>query len=475
MAGIGLSWPSSNFTDRPKLTSAISRSSSSRCCLSSVKMTVSVDQKKKTFTLEKSEQAFNAAKELMPGGVNSPVRAFKSVGGQPIIIDSVKGSHMWDIDGNEYIDYVGSWGPAIIGHADDEVLAALAETMKKGTSFGAPCLLENVLAEMVISAVPSIEMVRFVNSGTEACMGVLRLARAFTGKTKLIKFEGCYHGHADAFLVKAGSGVATLGLPDSPGVPKAATSNTLTAPYNDIAAIEELFKTHKGEIAAVILEPVVGNSGFITPTPEFLNSIRSITKENDTLLIFDEVMTGFRLAYGGAQEYYGITPDLTTLGKIIGGGLPVGAYGGRRDIMEMVAPAGPMYQAGTLSGNPLAMTAGIHTLKRLQRSGTYEYLDKITSQLIEGILDAGKKGGHAICGGYISGMFGFFFTEGPVYNFEDAKKSDTAKFAKFYRGMLEEGVYLAPSQFEAGFTGLAHTPEDIQRTIDAAEKVFRQL
>lgn len=347
--------------------------------------------------------------------------------------------------------------------------------MKKGTSFGAPCLLENVLAEMVISAVPSIEMVRFVNSGTEACMGVLRLARAYTGKTKIIKFEGCYHGHADPFLVKAGSGVATLGLPDSPGVPKSATSDTLTSPYNDIATVQNLFNAHKGEIAAVILEPVVGNSGFITPTPEFLNSLREITKQNDALLIFDEVMTGFRLAYGGAQEYFGVTPDLTTLGKIIGGGLPVGAYGGRREIMEMVAPAGPMYQAGTLSGNPLAMTAGIHTLKRLQGAGTYEYLDKITSELIGGILDEGKKAGHAMCGGYIRGMFGFFFTDGPVYNFEDAKKSDTDKFGRFYRGMLEEGVYFAPSQFEAGFTGLTHTPEDIQRTIDAAAKVFKQL
>ncbi|GAA0169511.1 mutase [Lithospermum erythrorhizon] len=409
----------------------------------------------------------------MPGGVNSPVRAFKSVGGQPIVIDSVKGSHMKDIDGNEYIDYVGSWGPAIIGHADDEVLAALAETMKKGTSFGAPCLLENVLAEMVISVVPSIEMVRFVNSGTEACMGVLRLARAFTGRQKVIKFEGCYHGHADAFLVKAGSGVATLGLPDSPGVPKAATSDTLTSPYNDIATVHSLFEANKGEIAAVILEPVVGNSGFIAPQPDFLNGLRKITKENDALLVFDEVMTGFRIAYGGAQEYFGITPDLTTLGKIIGGGLPVGAYGGRRDIMEMVAPAGPMYQAGTLSGNPLAMTAGIHTLKRLQEPGTYEYLDKITSELTQGILDAGKKTGHAICGGYISGMFGFFFTDGPVYNFEDAKKSDTTKFARFYRGMLEEGVYFAPSQFEAGFTSLAHSSGDIEQTISAAERVLR--
>lgn len=469
LASVGLVCPV-KLIHKPLFSPSLSRSNCS------VKMTsVSLDQDKKTFTLHKSQQAFEAAKELMPGGVNSPVRAFKSVGGQPIVIDSVKGSHMWDIDGNEYIDYVGSWGPAIIGHADDEVLKALAETMKKGTSFGAPCLLENVLAEMVISAVPSIEMVRFVNSGTEACMGVLRLARAFTGRQKIIKFEGCYHGHADPFLVKAGSGVATLGLPDSPGVPKAATYDTLTSPYNDIQTVTSLFEEHKGEIAAIILEPVVGNSGFITPTVDFLNALRKITKENDTLLIFDEVMTGFRLSYGGAQEYFGITPDLTTLGKIIGGGLPVGAYGGRREIMEMVAPAGPMYQAGTLSGNPLAMTAGIHTLKRLKETGSYEYLDKITSELINGILDAGKNAGHAMCGGYISGMFGFFFTEGPVYNFEDAKKSDTAKFAKFYRGMLEEGVYFAPSQFEAGFTSLKHSSEDIQGTIAAADKVLRQL
>ncbi|KAI9111193.1 hypothetical protein K1719_017804 [Acacia pycnantha] len=442
----------------------------------SVIMAVSVDEKtKKNLTLRKSEEAFAAAKELMPGGVNSPVRAFKSVGGQPIVIDSVKGSRMWDIDGNEYIDYVGSWGPAIIGHADDKVLAALSETMKKGTSFGAPCLLENILAEMVIDAVPSIEMVRFVNSGTEACMGVLRLVRAYTGREKIIKFEGCYHGHADPFLVKAGSGVATLGLPDSPGVPRAATNETLTAPFNDFSAVEKLFESNKGELAAVILEPVVGNSGFVAPKPDFLNFLRKITKENGSLLVFDEVMTGFRLSYGGAQEYFGITPDLTTLGKIIGGGLPVGAYGGRKDIMETVAPAGPMYQAGTLSGNPLAMTAGIQTLKRIKEPGTYEYLDKITGELIQGIIEAGKRAGHAICGGHIRGMFGFFFTEGPVYNFDDAKKSDTAKFARFYWGMLEEGVYLAPSQFEAGFTSLAHTPDDIKKTIAAAEKVFKRI
>ncbi|KAK1399522.1 Glutamate-1-semialdehyde 2,1-aminomutase [Heracleum sosnowskyi] len=429
VASVGLVCPV-KLTQKPLFSPSLTRPNFSS---SSIKMTVSLDQNKKTFTLQKSQQAFEAAKELMPGGVNSPVRAFKSVGGQPIVIDRVKGSHMWDIDGNEYIDYVGSWGPAIIGHADDEVLKALAETMKKGTSFGAPCLLENVLAEMVISAVPN------------------------------------------PFLVKAGSGVATLGLPDSPGVPKAATYDTLTSPYNDIQTVTSLFEEHKGEIAAVILEPVVGNSGFITPTVDFLNALRKITKENDTLLIFDEVMTGFRLSYGGAQEYFGITPDLTTLGKIIGGGLPVGAYGGRREIMEMVAPAGPMYQAGTLSGNPLAMTAGIHTLKRLKEAGNYEYLDKITSELINGILEAGKNAGHAMCGGYISGMFGFFFTEGPVYNFDDAKKSDTTKFAKFYRGMLEEGVYFAPSQFEAGFTSLTHSSEDIQRTIAAADKVLRQL
>ncbi|KAK9748294.1 hypothetical protein RND81_02G048200 [Saponaria officinalis] len=471
---VGITWASSNLSTH-KHSSSLKSKLSPHNSRFVVKMAVSIDEKKTTYTTHKSQEAFTIAKELMPGGVNSPVRAFKSVGGQPIVIDSVKGSRMWDIDGNEYIDYVGSWGPAIIGHADDEVLAALAETMKKGTSFGAPCLLENTLAQMVISAVPSIEMVRFVNSGTEACMGVLRLARAFTGRQKILKFEGCYHGHADPFLVKAGSGVATLGLPDSPGVPKAATEDTLTSPYNDLETVKSIFEANKGEIAAIILEPVVGNSGFIPPNPGFLEALREITKENGSLLIFDEVMTGFRLAYGGAQEYFKVTPDLTTLGKIIGGGLPVGAYGGRRDIMEMVAPAGPMYQAGTLSGNPLAMTAGIHTLKRLMQPGSYEHLEKITSEVTRGIIDAGKKAGHDICGGHISGMFGFFFTGGPVYNFGDAKKSDVAKFGRFYRKMLEEGVYFAPSQFEAGFTSLAHTDDDIQQTIAAAEKVFREI
>lgn len=311
--------------------------------------------------------------------------------------------------------------------------AQLIAALKKGTSFGAPCVLENELAEMVIDAVPSIEMVRFVNSGTEACMGMLRLARAYTGREKIIKFEGCYHGHADSFLVKAGSGVATLGLPDSPGVPSSSTASTLTAPYNNLEAVKEIFHKNKGEIAALVLEPVVGNAGFIVPQLEFLKGLREITQEEGALLVFDEVMTGFRIAYGGAQEYFGVTPDLTTLGKIIGGGLPVGAYGGARSIMEMVAPAGPMYQAGTLSGNPLAMTAGIHTLRRLQKPGTYEYLDEVTGKLVQGILQAARDAGHEVCGGHIRGMFGFFFTAGPVNSFDDAKKSDTAKFARFHR------------------------------------------
>ncbi len=428
-----------------------------------------------TIKTTKSEEIFAAAQNLMPGGVSSPVRAFKSVGGQPIVFDRVKGAYVWDVDGNQYIDYVGTWGPAICGHAHPDVIGALHEALEKGTSFGAPSVLENVLAEMVIDAVPSIEMVRFVNSGTEACMAVLRLMRAFTGRDKIVKFEGCYHGHADMFLVKAGSGVATLGLPDSPGVPKSTTINTLTAPFNDLEAVRALFEENRDEIAGVILEPVVGNAGFIAPDAGFLEGLRQLTQEHGALLVFDEVMTGFRIAYGGAQEKFGITPDLTTLGKIIGGGLPVGAYGGRREIMSMVAPAGPMYQAGTLSGNPLAMTAGIKTLELLQKPGTYEYLDRITKKLADGLLQIAKETGHAACGDQISGMFGLFFTAGPVHNYEDAKKSDLVKFSHFHRGMLERGIYLAPSQFEAGFTSVAHTEEDINQTLAAAREVMSSI
>jgi glutamate-1-semialdehyde 2,1-aminomutase len=409
----------------------------------------------------------------MPGGVSSPVRAFNSVGGEPIVFDRVKGCYAWDVDGNKYIDYIGSWGPAIVGHAHDEVLESLQQTLVKGTSFGAPGPLENVLAKMVIDAVPSVEMVRFTNSGTEACMGMLRLVRAFTKRDALVKFDGCYHGHADSFLVQAGSGVATLGLPDSPGVPQGATKGTLVATYNDLKSVEELLSSHP--VAAVILEPVVGNSGFIKPTKEFLVGLRELTKKYGALLVFDEVMTGFRISYGGAQEYFGVTPDVTTMGKVIGGGLPVGAYGGRRDIMELVAPAGPMYQAGTLSGNPLAMAAGIKTLEILKRPGSYEHLEKITKKLIQGILAAGKEFGHAVSGDSISGMFGFFFTEGPVNSFKDAAKSDLKKFARWHRMMLERGVYLAPSQYEAGFTSLAHTEEDINNTIEIARDVMSKL
>ncbi len=423
----------------------------------------------------RSQAIFDAAQALMPGGVSSPVRAFKSVGGQPIVFDRVKGPYAWDVDGNKYIDYIGSWGPAICGHAHPEVISALQEAIEKGTSFGAPCALENTLAEMVIDAVPSVEMVRFVNSGTEACMAVLRLMRAYTGRDKVIKFEGCYHGHADMFLVKAGSGVATLGLPDSPGVPRSTTANTLTAPYNDLESVKQLFAENPDAIAGVILEPIVGNAGFIQPEPGFLEGLRELTKENGALLVFDEVMTGFRISYGGAQAHFGVTPDLTTMGKVIGGGLPVGAYGGRAEIMSMVAPAGPMYQAGTLSGNPLAMTAGIKTLELLKQPGSYEKLAATTETLINGIKDAAKDAGLPITGGSVSAMFGFFLCEGPVRNFEEAKATDSERFGKLHRAMLERGVYLAPSAFEAGFTSLAHSEADIENTLKAFRESFAAI
>ncbi|KGG16476.1 Glutamate-1-semialdehyde aminotransferase [Prochlorococcus sp. MIT 0602] len=427
------------------------------------------------FNTTNSQNVFAAAQNLMPGGVSSPVRAFKSVNGDPIVFDRVKGAYAWDIDGNRFIDYVGSWGPAICGHSHPEVTAALQEALEKGTSFGAPCELENKLAEMVIDAVPSVEMVRFVNSGTEACMAVLRLMRAYTGRDKLIKFEGCYHGHADMFLVQAGSGVATLGLPDSPGVPRSTTSNTLTAPYNDLEAVKELFAENPDAISGVILEPVVGNAGFITPEPGFLEGLRELTKENGALLVFDEVMTGFRISYGGAQARFGVTPDLTTMGKVIGGGLPVGAYGGRKEIMEMVAPSGPVYQAGTLSGNPLAMTAGIKTLEILKQEGSYERLETITKRLISGICESAKQAGLSITGSSISGMFGFYLCQGPVRNFQEAKQANSDYFGRLHRSMLQKGIYLAPSAFEAGFTSLAHSEEDIDATLKAFNESFNEL
>ena len=427
------------------------------------------------LNISNSQEVFASAQDLMPGGVSSPVRAFKSVSGQPVVFDRVKGPFAWDIDGNRYIDYIGSWGPAICGHAHPEVITALQEAIEKGTSFGAPCVLENKLAQMVIDAVPCVEMVRFVNSGTEACMAVLRLMRAYTGRDKVIKFDGCYHGHADMFLVKAGSGVATLGLPDSPGVPRTTTSNTLTAPYNDLEAVKKLFSENPDAISGVILEPIVGNAGFITPEPGFLEGLRELTTENGALLVFDEVMTGFRISYGGAQEKFGVTPDLTTLGKVIGGGLPVGAYGGRKEIMSLIAPSGPVYQAGTLSGNPLAMTAGIKTLELLKQEGTYEKLEATTSRLIEGIKQVANNNEIEITGGNVSAMFGFFLCNGPVRNFEEAKLTNSKLFGKLHREMLSRGIYLAPSSYEAGFTSLAHSGDEIDQTIEAFDQSFKVI
>jgi glutamate-1-semialdehyde 2,1-aminomutase len=423
---------------------------------------------------DKSARLFARALELMPGGVNSPVRAFRGVGGTPLFIGSASGPTITDVEGRTFIDYVGSWGPMILGHADREIVDALAVVAANGTSFGAPNELEVELAEEIVAAVPSIEMVRMVNSGTEATMSAIRLARGVTGRDKLIKFEGCYHGHADSLLVKAGSGVATLGLPDSPGVPASLAQHTLTVPFNDATAVADLFKQH-ADIAAIIVEPVVGNMGCVPPQPGFLNALRELTTRNGALLIFDEVMTGFRVARGGAQELYAITPDITCLGKIIGGGLPVGAYGGSRELMRNIAPTGPIYQAGTLSGNPLAMTAGLLTLRRLKDKTIYERLEQSSARLCDGLSQAATDAGMKTITNRVGSMWTSFFTTGPVTNWTEANTSDRELYGKFFHAMLAEGVYLAPSQFEAGFVGITHTDEIIDQTIAAGRKAFQAL
>ena len=423
-----------------------------------------------------SERLFADALELMPGGVSSPVRAFKAVGGEPIFIERGEGAYLVDVDGNRYVDYVLSWGPLILGHAHPRVVAALEESVRRGTSYGAPSPLEVELARLVTEAVHSVEMVRFVNSGTEATMSALRLARAFTKRAKIVKFAGCYHGHADFLLVQAGSGVATLGLPDSPGVTPGAVADTLTAEFNDLDAVEELFAAYPDEIAAVIVEPVPGNMGLVVTGEGFLEGLRELTAREGTLLVFDEVMTGFRVHPGGAQALYGITPDLTTLGKVIGGGLPVGAYGGRRELMELVAPAGSVYQAGTLSGNPLAMTAGIETLRGLQEPGVWERIADAGRRLLQGLGQAATEAGVAGQPVQVGTMLGFFFTKKPIRSWVDAKlHADTARFATFHRAMLERGVYLPPSQFEAWFLSSAHGDAEIDATIAAAREAFASL
>jgi glutamate-1-semialdehyde 2,1-aminomutase len=414
-----------------------------------------------------SERLFERAQTLMPGGVNSPVRAFRSVGGTPLFIERAQGAYVWDADGNQYIDYVGSWGPMILGHAHPKVVERVQQLAARGTSYGAPTALENELAELVINAVPSIEMVRFVNSGTEAVMSAIRLARAYTGRNKIVKFIGCYHGHADNLLVKAGSGVATLGMPDSPGVPQGVTENTLLAPFNDLAGVKALFETYGSEIAAILVEPVAGNMGCVPPVEGFLQGLRDMATAHGSLLIFDEVMTGFRVAYGGAQAHYQIQPDITTLGKIVGGGLPVGAYGASKEIMSLVAPLGAMYQAGTLSGNPLAMGAGVETLRLLKEPGVYETLQAKTTQLVEGLAAVAQSKGYPVVPTQVGSMFTLFFSQGPIANYEDVIQSNKARFNSYFHAMLNQGVYFAPSAFEAGFVSLAHTDRDIQKTIDA--------
>nr|HET6904933.1 glutamate-1-semialdehyde 2,1-aminomutase [Ktedonobacteraceae bacterium] len=433
-----------------------------------------VGQVDSNLRLTRSQELFQQAQELLPGGVNSPVRAFRGVGGTPVFIDAANGPYLYDVDGNRYLDYVQSWGPMILGHAYPSVVEAVVQASRTGFSFGAPTKAENELAKLVIDSVPSIEMVRFVNSGTEATMSALRLARAYTGRSKIIKFSGCYHGHADMLLVQAGSGVATMGLPDSPGVPAETTSNTLIAPYNDSAAVEEIFRAYPQEIAAIIVEPVAANMGLVLPLPGFLEKLRSLTQHYGALLIFDEVMTGFRVALGGMQERVGITPDLTCLGKIIGGGLPVGAYGGRRAIMEHVAPVGTMYQAGTLSGNPLAMAAGIATLTEMRKPGQYEKLEQKSQLLGAGIEQVVRELGVGLQFVRIGAMFCLYFTPEPVIDYATAKTSDTARYARYFWHMLSHGIYLPPSQYEACFISLALDDAMLKETVQHIELALRE-
>lgn len=423
----------------------------------------------------RSGKLFAEAQKVIPGGVNSPVRAFRSVGGHPLFIKKAKGSRLYDADGNSFIDYVLSWGPMILGHAPPAVIKALQRAAAKGTSYGAPTELEVQLAHMIRQAVPSMEQVRLVSSGTEALMSAVRLARAHTKRDVILKFDGCYHGHADYFLAKAGSGLATLGIPDCPGVPADFTKHTLTAPYNDLPAVRRLVESHAGELACIVVEPVAGNMGVVPPAPDFLPGLRALTRAHEIVLIFDEVISGFRVAYGGAQSLYGVAPDLTCLGKIIGGGLPVGAYGGKREIMQLMAPAGPVYQAGTLSGNPLAVTAGIETLKRLRAPGLYKKLDRQAAALAAGLGDAARKAGVPLAQTRVGSMLGLFFAKGPIVDFASAKAADTQTYGKFFHRMLEGGVYFAPSAFEAAFLSTAHTPRDIAYTIQRAHAAMKHL
>ncbi|CAM3346925.1 glutamate-1-semialdehyde 2,1-aminomutase [Nosocomiicoccus ampullae] len=423
---------------------------------------------------ENSKKLFEEAVDLMPGGVNSPVRAFKSVNMDPLFIESAKDARVKDVDGNEYLDYVLSWGPLILGHSDDEVVEAIKNQAEKGSSFGAPTAVENELAQLVIDRVPSVEMLRFVSSGTEATLAALRLARGYTNRNKILKFEGCYHGHSDSLLIKAGSGVATLGLPDSPGVPEGTAKNTVTVPFNDKESLKLAFEHYGDEIAAVIMEPVAGNMGVVPPVNDYLQFVRDITKEHGSLLIFDEVMTGFRVGYNCAQGYFGIDPDITCLGKVIGGGLPVGAFGGKREIMERIAPAGDIYQAGTLSGNPLAMTAGLHTLKQLTED-SYTHFNKLGDMIEEGLTKVFKEFNVPFTVNRAGSMIGFFLTDGPVENFDDANSANLDLFAQLYPELIKEGVYLPPSQFEGMFISTKHTEEDIKFTIEAFRNALSRI